>query len=68
MDKIIFEHTKASRYAAQGGIPSGEEGYNIWIRYEDADSFLGFVSIDRAYGAVRYYLEQGDEVLYTREK
>jgi hypothetical protein len=71
MDKIIFEHTKASRYAAQGGSPSGKEGYNIWITYPEDDGvavFLGFVTIDKVYGAVRYYVEQGDEVVYTREK
>lgn len=68
MAKILFEHTKASRYASQGGMPSGTEGYNIWIRYPDADNFLGFVTIDKAYGAVRYYEEQGDEVIYAREK
>lgn len=68
MANIIFEHTKASKYASQGGAPSGTEGYNIWIQYPESYEFLGFVNIDKAYGAARYYKEQGDEVLFAREK
>lgn len=70
MDKIIFEYTKFGRYAAQGSSPSGKEGYNIWIQYPDDEmvAFLGFIDVDRLYGTVKYYEEQGDEVIYAREK
>ena len=64
MAKIIFEYTKSSRYAAQGGSPSGREGYNVWIQYPDDDMvhFLGFCTKEEVPNNVRYYLDNGKKV------
>ena len=70
MAKIIFEYTKFGKYAAQGGMPSGKEGYNIWVQYPDDDMvhFLGFEYVDRVESSVRYYQSNGDQVFFTRER
>ena len=70
MSKIIFEYTKFGKYAAQGGSPSGKEGYNIWAQYPDDDMvhFLGFCDpIDFDYN-VAYYIGSGDEVYLSRRE
>lgn len=69
MPKVIFEYTKFGKYAAQGGSPSGKEGYNIWVQYPDDDMlhFLGFSPIDKLEEWVYHYQQQGDTV-YLKDK
>lgn len=69
MDKIVvFEYTPAGKYTAQGGSPSGREGYNIWIQYPDDDMlvFLGFSDMLDFEQNVAYYQSIGDRVFTTR--
>lgn len=70
MAKIFFEYTNASKYAAQGGMPSGTEGYNIWIEYPDDDMlhFLGFSNMLDFENNVAYYQSNGDMVYLSRRE
>lgn len=70
MAKIFFEYTNASKYAAQGGMPSGTEGYNIWIEYPDDDMlhFLGFSNMLDFESNVAYYQSSGDMVYLSRRE
>lgn len=70
MAKIIFEYTKFGKYAAQGGSPSGTEGYNIWVQYPDDDMvhFLGFSTIEDLPHNVRYYMDSGNEIVLANER
>jgi hypothetical protein len=70
MAKIIFEYTSRSIYAAQGASASGMEGYNMWIQYPDDDMvhFLGFSTVENAPNNYKYFADNGDEVVLTKEK
>lgn len=70
MSRIIFEYTKFGKYAAQGGSPSGKEGYNIWVQYPDDDMvhFLGFSTMEGAAHNMRYYIDNGDDVRLANER
>lgn len=58
---IIFEWTERSTHAIQGAAPSGQAGYNIWIRYSDNEvvDFLGFITQDRLYEEMEHYKSLG---------
>jgi hypothetical protein len=72
MAKIIFEKTDSSKYASQGGGPSGKPGFDIWIQYPDDDmlTFLGFCTNEEAAERMAYYLEPDegeDDVVFAME-
>ena len=65
VDKVLFEYTKASSVAAQGGSPSGAEGYDIWWKETEEENlwvFLGFIPPDRFNEEVAYYQSTGADV------
>jgi len=68
MSDIIFEYTPCSIYAAQGGGPSAEEGYDIWIKQDNELIFLGFCYLYELEKNMKVYQDQGDRVFITRSK
>lgn len=64
MSNIVFEYTKMSHYAAQGGTASGAEGYDIWLEGSD---WLGYCPIDEFQQWVYHYQQQGENV-YLKDK
>lgn len=63
MTTIILEETSYSKYASQGGTPSGQHGYDIWLYMGDgSQTFLGFITPDRFYDTMIEYLETGSQV------
>ena len=63
MSDIIFEYTPRSIYAAQGSGPSGNEGYDIWLKVEDGHmDFLGFCHIHELEKNMKFYQDKGDRV------
>jgi hypothetical protein len=67
MSDIIFEYTPCSIFSNQGGVPSSQEGYDIWIK--DLDSimyFIGFCEAEDLEKNMKFYQDQGDNV-YIRK-
>jgi len=69
MPNVIFEYTDHSMLAAQGGSPSGREGYHIWLKYDDNSGYdwLGFFPFDELTQWTNYYQQQGYDI-YLKEK
>lgn len=57
---IYIEHTYRSTYASQGETPSGNEGWNIWIKEHGDDmlSFLGWAPLEELHSLIEYYIDQ----------
>jgi len=66
MSDIIFEYTPRSIYSNQGGSPSIEEGYDIWLKEEEEMLFLGFCLLYDLEKCMKFYQDQGDNV-YIRK-
>jgi hypothetical protein len=67
MSDIVFEYTTCSIYAAQGGEPSAEEGYNIWFKEEEEMLFLAFCSLYELEKCMKFYQDSGDNVYIRRQ-
>ena len=63
--KVIFEYTPSGQYAAQGGSPSGQEGYDVWLETGD---WLGWFPKDELDEWVYFYSAQGEDVYLRRAK
>lgn len=59
---VLFEYTQMGKNAAQGGSPSGLEGYDIWLVDGHDQYWLGFCTLDKKDDWVYYYQQQGDKV------
>jgi len=67
MSNVIFEYTPHSIYAAQGGGPSAEEGYDIWIKEDNEMLFLGFCYLNELEKHMKIYQDQGDNIYIRRQ-
>lgn len=69
MANIVFTETPCSKYAAQGGAPSGKAGYDVWIQLSPSElSFLGYIKEEDLLGMVAYYQLEGDSVYIARQR
>jgi len=69
MADIIFTYTECSTHSSQGMTATGQEGYDIWVRYNDDRMmcFIGFTPPEDLGFWMEAFAEKGDRV-YIRDK